>query len=590
MELENLSPEELDRLFAELQARMQSVQVDLKAERERAEEIRLYNEKNDYLLGEELRYKYGFEMRELDLRDYFDRIFNREWMREDQNYEAYEFEEIGSQEYQEWKERHDSGVTDMPYNEFSKKWRYNPIVRYTDKKVSNRKKNKAGRMKHRIILKDDEESMRLVEGRMFAITSPITYCGSNRCANNARFLFAIALDLDGVEMPQLKNVFHQQTHGIDSRASYTPVANIVVNSGHGLHLYYILEKPVPLYRANIDLLFKLKTALVVSAWNEFTSTVRRQLQPIFQGFRVPGSKTKFGEPVRAFENVGAKYYTIRELNDLTGSEEEHALTEEEVKQLADGLPTKTTLLGAKELYPEWYERVIVNGIKSKNKMHINRGLYDWWLRRLRSPTRSVIDDVQVGHRYYSLFVLAIFAKKCDITEEELHRDAFSLKDKLDDLSEDENNRFTDEDIMDSFAGYDDKLIRFSRQKAEEYSGMRIIPTRRNGMGREMHLFLARQRRDAMRKMKKQGEWDENNGRKPCGQVVKAWRKENPNGTKTQCIAETGLSKPTVLKWWGNELSAQDLVMKWKITHPDNENKSLCARETGLDRKTVSKWW
>lgn len=31
--------------------------------------------------------------------------------------------------------------------------------------------------------------------------------------------------------------------------------------------------------------------------------------------------------------------------------------------------------------------------------------------------------------------------------------------------------------------------------------------------------------------------------------VLKWQKEHPNGKKADCIRETGLSKPTVYKWW-----------------------------------------
>ena len=44
-------------------------------------------------------------------------------------------------------------------------------------------------------------------------------------------------------------------------------------------------------------------------------------------------------------------------------------------------------------------------------------------------------------------------------------------------------------------------------------------------------------------------WRENNGRKPKNTIVKEWRKKNPQGTKADCIRATGLSKPTVYKWW-----------------------------------------
>ena len=49
------------------------------------------------------------------------------------------------------------------------------------------------------------------------------------------------------------------------------------------------------------------------------------------------------------------------------------------------------------------------------------------------------------------------------------------------------------------------------------------------------------------------DWREGNGR-PQGsskekEVVRAWREQNPQGKKADCIRETKLSKPTVYKWW-----------------------------------------
>lgn len=44
-------------------------------------------------------------------------------------------------------------------------------------------------------------------------------------------------------------------------------------------------------------------------------------------------------------------------------------------------------------------------------------------------------------------------------------------------------------------------------------------------------------------------WREGNGRKPKEEVVKQWRAEHPNGKKAECIKDTGLTKPTVYKWW-----------------------------------------
>ena len=55
-------------------------------------------------------------------------------------------------------------------------------------------------------------------------------------------------------------------------------------------------------------------------------------------------------------------------------------------------------------------------------------------------------------------------------------------------------------------------------------------------------------------------WREGNGRKKgsvvypedsrCAQIVKRWREENAGSTnKSLCSRETGLTRPTVRKWW-----------------------------------------
>ena len=42
------------------------------------------------------------------------------------------------------------------------------------------------------------------------------------------------------------------------------------------------------------------------------------------------------------------------------------------------------------------------------------------------------------------------------------------------------------------------------------------------------------------------------GRPNAKEIVLRWRSFNPEGRKVDCQRETGLSKPTVLKWWNEE--------------------------------------
>ena len=42
------------------------------------------------------------------------------------------------------------------------------------------------------------------------------------------------------------------------------------------------------------------------------------------------------------------------------------------------------------------------------------------------------------------------------------------------------------------------------------------------------------------------------GRPSAEQTVRDWREQNPNGSKRQCKDETGLTYPTIRKWWNYE--------------------------------------
>ena len=61
----------------------------------------------------------------------------------------------------------------------------------------------------RYIITDDLKKLDELMDTDFTIMSPISYFGKKRSGKMARFLFALAFDLDGVGMPQLRDVIHQ---------------------------------------------------------------------------------------------------------------------------------------------------------------------------------------------------------------------------------------------------------------------------------------------------------------------------------------------------------------------------------------------
>ena len=387
-----------------------------------------------------------------------------------------------------------------------------------------------GRTK-RYTVTDELQELENLYDTAFTIMSPISYYGKQRLGKNARFLYAMVFDLDGVGMPQLRDVIHQMNHNI------LPKATFIVNSGTGLHLYYVLTDPVPMYPQNQKYLRQMKYFLTRQIWNRFTSTLKEpQMQGVLQGFRVVGSCSKLGKdyPVVAF-SFGDRI-TLQELMEFipdTNGE----------RQQVQGImmKSKLSLDEAKEKYPEWYEHRIVRG-ESRNRWVVKRDLYDWWLNRIRT-------EIKVGHRFYGIMTLAIYAKKCCISAKELNQDAYSLLKIYDEMSVEELNRFTEDDIRCALEMYNEDYVTFPRDDIAKLSGLSMPINKRNRRTQEDHLKRCRIIQLAN---------DEVDGTN--------WR--SGNGRK----------------------SKRDTVMQYLLAHPDVKNKSVIARELNISRPTVIKYY
>ena len=383
----------------------------------------------------------------------------------------------------------------------------------------------------RYIITDDLKMLEELMDTDFTIMAPISYYGKKRSGKFARFLYALVFDIDGVGMPQLRDVLHQMNKDI------LPKATFVVNSGTGLHLYYVLSEPVPMYPQNQHYLKELKYSLTRQIWNRYTSSIKQpQMQGLMQGFRVVGSGTKLGKgyPVVAFQFGGRV-----ELDDLL----EYIPASNGERQKLQGILKKSSmpLAVAKEKYPDWYERRIVKG-ERRGRWTVKRDLYDWWLRRIQ-------DEIRVGHRYHGIMTLAIYAKKCGIEEEELRQDAYSLLLPYDEMSIEEVNRFTREDVEAALSMFNEDYVTFPRDDIARLSGMSMPVNKRNWRKRKEHIQVM----NTMKALKKQ-----------LGEAVPVGR---PQGSGT----------------------AQERVYQWRQQHPEGR-KADCHRETGLDPKTIRKWW
>lgn len=403
-----------------------------------------------------------------------------------------------------------------------------------------------------------------IKDREFVITSPITYIGRNRTANNSRFLYALAFDLDGVEENQIDDLFYQ------FHTKKMPKPNIIVSSGNGLHLYYLLETPIALFNNIKDLLKRFKYGMIDLIWNPYTSKIKkRQYQGIFQGFRIPSTKTKLGTLVRAFYLENSPFWSIGELNQwVTGKTK---LTDEEVRIInqAKYVPKRLTLKEAKEKYPDWYERRIVQGDKSRKKWHIKRDLYDWWKRKIMNN-----EEVIEGHRYFCIMSLAMYGIKCDVPFEEVKKDAYSFLDEMESKTKNQDNHFTEEDIEDALRAYKENYMTFPRKDIQAITGLQILPNKRNYRKQEAHIKIMNYIRDELNQNKN---WRNTKGRPKKLKVLVDYLWYNINVTKYRCIKDTGLDKKTVYKYWNEAI--EEVKEKNKPFELDiNSLKELIKRQ------------
>jgi len=364
-----------------------------------------------------------------------------------------------------------------------------------------------------------------LNGCDFVIISPVGYFGRRRTAANARYLYALTFDLDGVEMSNLRDLLFQMKNNV------IPTATYIVNSGTGLHLYYIFDEPIPLYSRVQKKLKEFKYALTGQLWNPYTSIIKEpQRQGIMQGFRMVGSPSRLGKdyPVVAF-SVGGRV-TLDELNDYIPDYYKAARVTDIFTH--SGL----SLIEAEQKYPEWYYRRVLCGEK-KGQWTVKRALYDWWKQRL-------VREINVGHRYFGIFTLAIYAIKCGISEDELRGDAYQIMERFDSLSETPDNRFTEDDVVAALEVYNESYVTFPRDDIAKLSGMSIKVNKRNGRKQGQHLRLARGQLAILKDM-----GEASPGRPSARQTVEDYIRENPEARKCDIIRALGLSKMTVYKYY-----------------------------------------
>lgn len=412
---------------------------------------------------------------------------------------------------------------------------------------------KTKKIKRYTITDDLKKLDDLVESNDFCLMSPISYIGKSRKSDNARYLYALAIDLDGVDTKKNWDFLMEQIENGHNMLSFVwglPKPTYIVSSGTGLHLYYVFNEPIPLFKNIVDELVKLRTRITWQAWTQGSSSLHDSVQyeSLYQGFRIVGTITKNGKRAKAYK-VGDKV-TIEYLNKYVP--ETYRIKDLKYK-------SKLSKEKAKLLYPEWYQRRIENK-QPRNSWRCKEDLYYWWIRRLK-------DGAEQGHRYWCIMTLATYAIKCGIPFEILEKDAFSLLPLLNERGD----KFTEDDVMHALEAYNDSYVTYPIHTIIIRTGIKIEKNKRNYREQEIHMKLISSNRDILYP---NGSWRNKDGRPkgsknlvyPKAEIIKKWREKNPEGRKIDCHRETGLSRMTIDKWWDTEITENKLEkLKLMIT-------------------------
>lgn len=406
--------------------------------------------------------------------------------------------------------------------------------------------------------------------------APNSYLGRTRTMATERRVYACVVEVDHPrtdivdghrEQLGMKQLIHDWTK---SSVPYL-MPSACVCSGTGLHLVYFLDRPYNLtdnYQKQQWDNFRKKFTKRI--WTKYVTKAAVQYENHCQAFRVVGTRSKKNHLVEAFW-LSKKRYTIDELFSQVKYDEkpvwrsldeylskakdfENGLYEpdELMKAIETYMPKKEKvisqkMLEAKEKWPEWYQKRIVEKRprKKAGEWTSHRGLYDWYLR-------SAKEGASEGCRYNRVHGLAAMAVKCDIPFEEFNRDAFELYKILKLIDAEDEFRYIE--FVKARDEYFSPITRRSTRKWIE-TAARIpvgLPAKRNGRKKDDHINRVNQirlfKRDVL------GEDEYANCGRPDGSgtkqdIVQQWRQEHPDGRKIDCERDTGLSRHTILKWW-----------------------------------------
>lgn len=391
---------------------------------------------------------------------------------------------------------------------------------------------------------DVDELMEYQANRSDVYVVPASFINGYNSTVACRDIYALVIDIDKISPETLEAV---ATNG--NLGGMTPMPTFIVNSGRGVHFYYVFDEPVPHYHCNRKILKGMYRQLCLTTKSNILA--KTDWHAITQPFRLPGSQTRLDQIVTGWRS-GEKW-NVRTLAQRLGIEckdldlqKRPVLSQQEYREARERYRLKQDQEGVtlpKKKKSTW-----------RSSLEGKEGFYRSCLERCYKETRE-------GSRYRSMCALVVVARKVvTIPKEQVEQDLLTLLVHYNKIGK----RMRYSEVRKALRMYNDRALEttsatleawfgwnFYRDAAKRRAKLEQDPNRPK-LTRAEILEDARAIRDI--RMKRAGrKWDDNNGRKPGSgskeQIVFDWRSSNPEGKPRECIEATGLSKNTVYKWW-----------------------------------------
>ena len=391
-------------------------------------------------------------------------------------------------------------------------------------------------------------------GQQSCLMAPADYYGRKPLQKTIGRLYAIAIDVDDMRPEKLEETIKYDFFGF--KPTY------IVQSGTGMHFYYILDFPLEMLFSYRPKVRQLKYALAKYFVNSDVSFSHSKPDPQEwdKQLRVVGSKSKVkGKFVNAYK-VG----DIWKIEDLVHLVNRGRPSEKIGEFESWGLKGKSGMTRA-----EWLKKTAEiraereakygKGIKFKVG---GRGFYDSWIE-------LIMDDDSLGSRFHRTCILYSDAAFCGVPFAEVDEFATTtLYHYYNQPQVAKGHPFLMSDVKSASKFYSNasRYRSFTLDKIEEMTGIRLPRAKRNGLDKNSHTkkyipFLRsmgniRDTRfgaeDGNTSGRKVGSKDSKQRERTADskeQLVRAYLQEHPDAKKAEVVRETGLSKPTVYKWY-----------------------------------------